>query len=207
MGVAPVDRAVLVVDDLQAVGPERRDGVAVAGREGGFEAGGVGASGIASHAAEGRCGPVASHQLVEARERRRRVLDVEALPAGEQAVGAEEHELELRALVGQAADALGAGAHVAEKEGIGLECEDVDGAPCEAVDQVEEGLEGGAEARRTVQRAESDGAMVDDLDVGGESGCQALEVERCHVGGDRVRPRCGAGACRPLGQQLGIALV
>ena len=43
--------------------------------------------------------------------------------------------------------------------------------------------------RGAVQRAEADGAMVEDLDVGRERRSPALEVEWCHVHGDRARGR------------------
>ena len=207
MGAATVGHAVLVVGDLQPVDPERRDGVGVGGREGGLETSGVGGGGIRSDAAEGGLGLVASHQLVEAREGGRRVLDLEALPARQQTVGAEDQQLADGALEGAAPDALGAEAGMAHEERVRLQREDVVDAPAESVYEIEEGADRLYHPRRPVQRSEADGAMVDDLDVWGKDSRQVLEVERHHVGGDRACRRRGAGTCRALGKYLSVALI
>ena len=90
--VAAVAGAVRVVDQLQVVGPECRDGVGIAGREGGLEARGERARGVRAKAVRNRArGGLrrrrrSRRQLVEARVCLGRALEVEALLSDHRAV-------------------------------------------------------------------------------------------------------------------------
>ena len=94
------------------------------------------------NAAEGLLGGRAPDQDVEAGEGGGLMLDIEALPARELTVGAEDPELAECALERAAADALGAEARVANQEQIGVQAEDVVDTPAEPIHQIQQGADG-----------------------------------------------------------------
>ena len=154
-----------------------------------------------------RRAPARRGQRVEARDRLGRAVGVEGLVARHAAVGAEHPEQQELRLEGAAARAVGAGVRPAQQDRVGLETEHVVDAGGDVVGELEQGAEAAQQRVGAAAGREADGAVVDERDVGGERRGVAIEVGRRHHGRDRARRRRGAGACRAVGEQLGVAFV
>ena len=213
-----VDHAGRMLHDLGTVGEHGGERVGVLDSDRGVKASRIRGRGVRAHAApvplraSGWCGRRSRHrrlgrQLVEAGERLGIALGVELLPARQETIDSEDPEHQELALVGTAAGAEGARIRPAHEERVGSQTEDVVDARGPVVRELGQGAHGPQRCLGSVHGAQSDGPGVDELDGRRERGSPALDVRRSHQRSNRTLRRRGAGACRAVGEEVGVALV
>ena len=146
-------------------------------------------------------------QLVEAGERLGLAIGVEPLPACQEAVGSEDPEQEEVPLEGASTDADGARGRPAHEERVGSQAEDVVDARGKVFRDLEQGAESAQECLGSAGGPKPEEPVVDELDGGREDRGPAIEVMWSQHHRDRARRRRGAGACGPVGEEVGVALV
>jgi hypothetical protein len=173
----PVAGAGRMVEDVQRLVEELRERAGFARGEQGSAPFEAARRGVRAHAAGGKLRHRTRGQLVEARERRRFLSDVEDFAPRDSAVGSEQREIERGALEGASAAPQDAEARAAPEQRVGAEREHVVDADARGLGELVPRAEAALELPRP-DRLVSDEAVVDGLEVGGDRPFEALHERR-----------------------------